>query len=350
MSKDELSSLDLAGKRIGVVMMSAIGDSVHAMSVVTALKRHYPSAHLTWILQPGPATLVRGHRSVDEIIEFNPYGGLGSFLELRRHLAAHPFDLVIDLQDAFKAGLVTLLTRAPIKLGFDRSRARDLNWLFTTHRIPPRPPQHVQAQYFEFLEYLGIPHEPVDWGIGPWPEEREWQEKFFQEFDRPVVALNIATTSTDRDWIPERWARLIDILVERYGLQPVLVGGRSPRELEYELAITRAARYEPFSALGSGLRRLVGILDGAALVIALDSAPLHISVAVGTPVISLMSNAHPGRTGPYRSFHDLIVDAYHDRGEVVPITMKRRPGRMPRIMLDDVVEKLEIWEKRYRNQ
>ena len=334
--------------RIAIVMMSAIGDAVHTLPVVTALKRHAPGCRITWILQPLPASLVRGHPHVDRIVEFDPGRGARAYVALARELRGERFDLVIDLQVAFKAGLATAMLRAPVKLGFDRARARDLNWLFTTERIPPHAPQHVAEQYFEFLRHLGVDPEPPRWDLGPWEAEREWQRDFFARFDRPVAAINVATSNPDRDWMPERWARVIDVLVERYGLAPVLVGGQSARELEMESAITAAARHRPASALGSGLRRLVSILDGSALVLALDSAPLHMAVALDRPVISLMSNADPRRTGPFRRFHDLVVDAYQDPGETAPVSMKRRWGRMDRITVDHVLEKVELWARSYR--
>ena len=162
--------MDLAGARIAIVMMSAIGDAVHVLPVVNALKRHAPTSRITWILQPVPATLVRGHPRIDEIVEFDPGRGARAYLELARAMRGRRFDLVIDLQVAFKAGLATALLRAPVKLGFDRARARDANWLFTTHRIPPHPPQHVEEQYFEFLRWLGVDPEPVEWLLGPWEE------------------------------------------------------------------------------------------------------------------------------------------------------------------------------------
>src|SRR5690554_1518780 len=124
------------GARVCLVMMSAIGDAVHALPVVTALKRHDPTIHLTWILQRGPAMLVEGHPDVDEIVRFERKRGLGAFVDIRRKLAGRSFDLVIDLQVYLKASVVTAFTRAPVKLGFDRARARDLNWLFTNRRIP----------------------------------------------------------------------------------------------------------------------------------------------------------------------------------------------------------------------
>ena len=331
--------------RIGIVMMSAVGDAVHVLPVLNALKRHAPSSRITWVLQPGPATLVRGHPHVDEIVEFDRSRGLRAFTDVRRELQARPFDLVLALQVYFKAGVVTSFTRAPVKLGFDRERAKDANWLFTTHRIPPHPVgQHVQDQYFEFLTALGIDPEPPVWKLGPWDDERAWQRDFFAPFDRPTAALVIATSKPEKDWMPERWAEVCDALWHDFGLQPVLVGGRSQRELEAERVIMERTRVKPVSALGSGLRRLVAILDGSALVIAPDTGPLHMAVALDRPVISLIGYTNPRRTGPWRRSQDLIVDAYGDPGEDYPISMELRPGRMPRIRVEDVLEKVETWQ------
>ena len=336
--------------RIGIVMMSAVGDAVHVLPVLNAFKRCHPASHVTWVLQPVPATLVRGHRSVDEIVIFDRAQGMRAFLDARNQLARRPFDLVLNLQVYFKAGLITHFTRAPVKLGFDRARARDFNWLFTNTKIPPHRGQHVQDQYFEFLAALGIPHQPVVWDLGPWPHEREWQRRFYAPIARPAAALVIATSKPQKDWIPERWATLVDALSADFGLQPVLVGGRSVRELHAEEVILRRARHRPLSALGCGLRKLVGVLDGAALVIAPDTGPLHMAVALDRPVISLMGYTNPKRTGPYCKFPDLIVDAYGDPGEQYPISMETRLDRMPRIQVCDVLDKVDRWRAQYRDR
>jgi heptosyltransferase I len=341
--------IDVPLRRICIVMMSAVGDAVHVLPVINALKRHSPEAHITWILQPGPAALVRGHRSVDEILIFDRSKGIRAFAEIRRALASRDFDLVINLQVYFKAGIVTQFTRARVKLGFDRARARDFNWLFTTHRIPPHEPQHVQDQYFEFLTALGVPHEPVEWDLGPYPDERAWQREFFSRFERPTASLVVATSKPEKDWLPERWAQVVDALWHDFDLQPVLVGGRSARELHAEQAIMQRARQRPHSALGSGLRNLVGILDGSALVLSPDTGPLHMAVALDRPVVSLLGYTNPKRTGPYRKFHDLIIDAYGDESEVYPISMENRPDRMGRIEVRDVLDRVERWRSAYQS-
>lgn len=338
---------DLKLDRIAIVMMSAAGDAVHTLPVVNALKRHHAGAHITWILQPAPATLVQGHRAVDDIILFDRSRGWRAFTDIRRTLSGRAFDLAIALQVYFKAGIVTSFTRAPVKLGFDRARARDLNWVFTNRKIPPHPNQHVQDQYFEFLRTLGVPHEPVEWHLGPWAEERPWQREFFSPFDRPAAAMVVATSKPEKDWLPERWAEVSDALWHDFGLEPVIVGGRSDRELHAERVILERAKHTPRSALGSGLRKLVSILDGSALVLAPDTGPLHMAVALERPVVSLMGYTNPKRTGPYRRFHDLIVDAYGDPGENYPISMENRPGRMHRIQVRDVLDRVARWKDAY---
>jgi len=333
--------------RIAIVMMSAVGDAVHVLPVINAIKRARPQSHISWILQPGPATLVRGHESVDEILQFDRARGPRAYIDLRNQLASRRFDLALALQVYFKAGLVLAMTRAKVKLGFDRARARDLNWLFTSHRVPPHPMQHVHDQYLEFLRPLGIDPNPIEWKLGPWPDERLWQRDFFAAIARPAVSIVVATSKPEKDWMPERWAEVCDALYYDFGMQPVLVGGRSPRELAAERQVLERARCTPVSALGSGLRRLVSILDGSSLVLSPDTGPLHVSVALDRPVVSLIAYSNPKRVGPYRRFRDLMIDAYGEPGEDYPVSMVNRPGRMHRITVRDVLEKIERWKLRY---
>jgi heptosyltransferase I len=270
-------------------------------------------------------------------------------LALRAALAQRAFDLVIDLQVYIKAGLVTSFTRAPIKLGFDRARARDMNWLFTTGRIPPHASQHVQDQYLEFLAALRIPAEPLEWKLGPWSGELASRERVLGPLPRAFATLVIGATHPEKEWIPERWAEVASAIRGDFGIEPVLAGGRSARELETARLID-AAGARAHSTLGVPLRELVTILDASELVISLDTAPLHMSVALERPVISLMGYNNPKRVGPYRRYRDLIVDAYGDPGEDYPISYAHRLGRMPRISVRDVLERVQRWSEVYRDR
>jgi heptosyltransferase I len=321
--------------RICIVMLSAIGDAVHVLPVISALKRHDSNNKITWLVQPATAALVRGHPAIDHLVEIDPRRSL------RPARALKEFDLLIDLQVALKAGIVTAVTPARTKLGFDRARARDLNWLFTNKKIPPHPErQHAQDQYFEFLTALGVPIDPVEWNLGPWPTDPPPPAGRY-------AALAIGASDPDREWFPDRWAAVADALHSEYGLRPLIVGAGTERDRDAAAAIKALARAPVDDALGSGLRPLVSILNGAELVISVDTGAVHMAVALDRPVITLMSNADPRRTGPYAKFHDLIVDAYHDPGEVGPISWTRRPGRMQRIRVTDVLERVARWRSRY---
>lgn len=337
------------GASVAIVMLSAIGDAVHVLPVATALKRHDPRLRITWLVARGPLALVRGHPAIDEFVEVEPTAA--GYRALRRTLLGRRFDLALGLQVAMKGGLALACVRARAKLGFDRARARDLNWLFTSHRIAPHARQHVQDQYFEFLHDLGVAPHPVRWALGPWPHERAAQHAFHAALPRPSAAIVCGTSDPDRDWFPDRWAAVCDALHAEHGLQPVLVGGPSPRERETAAAIVAACRVaRPVDALGhGGLRGLVGILDGAALVLSLDTAPLHVTVALDRPVIALMAQADPRRTGPYARFHDLTVDAFREPGDPpdAVIWERRRGGRMARISVDDVLARVAVWRDRY---
>lgn len=338
------------GRRYCIVMLSAVGDAVHVLPVVNAIKRADPHSHITWVLQPGPAMLVEGHPAVDEIVRFDRSRGWRAFADVRDAFRGRQFDVVLALQDYLKAGILTAIAPAPLKLGYDRARARDANWLFTNKRIPPHEPQHIQDEYLEFVRALDIEPAPIEWRIGPWDDERAWQREFVKRIERPIVSLVIGTSRAQKDWIPERWGELADALSGRYGLQPVLVGGRSAREEATERVLLERTRHKPVSALNSGLRRLVSILDASALVISLDTGPLHVAVALDRPVISLLGFSNPLRTGPYRASQELIVNAYGNMWNGARLATDRRMDRMQTITVADVLEKVAIWSERYAHR
>ena len=331
--------------RICIVLLSAVGDVTHALPIVNAIKRHRPQSHITWLLQEAGAALIQGHPAVDEILLFQRKAGLAGFVKMAMELADRPFDVVLDLQCYFKATLLTALCRAPVKIGLDPSRAREFNWLANNHHLPKRPIQHVQEHFLEFLDYLEIPREPIEWNLGPWPSEQEWQTHFFRHFPSPRVALVAGTSNPKKDWIPDSWVRLNDALHEQFGLHPVLVGAASPRETALGKKMLQECRHPPKEALGCGLRRLVAILDGCDLVISPDTGPLHLAGALGKPVIGLYGYNSPARVGPWQQDPRLLVDAFHNAGEEPKITFQHRQGRMSRITVEDVLAKVEIWKK-----
>jgi len=330
------------GARVCIVLLTAVGDAVHALPVLNALKRHVPGIHLTWVIQPGPAGLVRGHPAVDELVIFDRKRGMRGFLDVRRELAGRRFDLVILLQPYLKAAVIAGFAHAPLKLGYDRARARDLSWAATNRRLPPHPPQHIQDQYLEFLAALGIPAEPLTWDLGPTEDERSRYAPLLPPHAGPTVAYVVGTSKPEKEWPPKRYAAVMDALARSHGARAVLVGAPSPREDAAAEAIGRAAAHPPLDLRAWDLRRVVYLLDQADVLVSPDTGPLHAAVALGTPAVALMGYTNPKRYGPYRPFPDLLTDAFGDPGEQYAIDAKHRPGRMERITTDQVIEKVEI--------
>jgi heptosyltransferase I len=317
---------------------------VHVLPVVNALKRKWPAARITWVIQPVPYQLVRGHAAVDEFILFHRrrgVRGVGAFREIRQALKGRRFDLLLNLQVYLKAGLITALADAEVKLGFDRKRARDLNWLFTTHRIEPHPPQHVQEQYFEFLEHLGVDPHPVEWRIEFTPEEQAAQREWIAGFDRPVCAFVVGTSKPAKNWSAEGYARTMEALERDFGHACVIVGGPSRQEREMADAIAAQTAARPVLALGDGVRRLAWMLAASRLVISPDTGPLHLARALDVPVIGLYGYTNPKRYGPYGKFGELVVDGYaRYPGEEYAPSMEYRPEGMQRVEVAAVVEKV----------
>jgi len=333
-----------------MVMLSALGDAVHVLPVANALKRAWPECRITWVIQPVPHQLVDGHPAIDDFVIFHRrrgLGGLKAFLDVRRAMAGRHFDLLIGLQVYFKAGVITAMTSADVKLGFDRARARDAQWLFTNRRIPARGQRHVQDQYLEFLEYLGVDPEPLAWHIRLSEEERAAQTAFFTELDRPACAVVLGTSKLEKNWNAEGYARVLEQIESEHGLRPVIIGGPSPVERRIADEVIASTDASVVDALGDDVRKLVWILEGSALLISPDTGPLHISRALETPVVGLYGYTNPKRLGPYRAFEDLIVDGYAEYpGEQYPVTSTYREG-MQRITVDAVLEKVSLAMERY---
>ena len=312
-------------ERVCVVLLTGLGDVVHGLPVATALKRAGVTRHLTWVAEPMPAQLLAGHPAVDRVVEFRRREGWRGVVALRGALrdaarSAGGFDLALNFNVYFKSVWPTLLSGAPARLGFGRERAKDGVWLAATRHVPPGPRRHTADMFLEFLDALGVPHHaphaPADWGLDALtPAERRAQAAWVAaRTGRPRAAIVPASAVPNKDWPPERWARVADALAGDYGFEVVLVGGPGARETAAARAVAEHARVPTTWAMGDGVRRLAWTLGACQLALAPDTGPLHIARALGVPVIGLYGHTNPWRVGPYRAYEDLWVDAYTPPG------------------------------------
>lgn len=349
------TALRYPADRVCVVLLTGLGDVVHGLPLVTALKRDDPGRHVTWVAEPMPAQILDPHPAVDQVVRYRRREGwrgvsaLRSALrEARRRVPGGRFDLTLNLNVYFKSAWPVLFSGAPHRLGFERGRARDGVWLASNHHLAPGARQHTQDMFLEFLAHLGVPFHPpaapADWGITFTPAEREAQRAWVAaQSGRPRAAIVPASAIAVKDWAPERWAQVADALAGDHGFEVVLVGGPGAREVAAARAIADQARHPLTWAMGDGVRRLAWVLDASALVLAPDTGPLHIARALGVPVVGLFGPTNPWRVGPYRASEALWVDAYTEPGaEPDPSRVALPPDdRMAAITVDQVLERVE---------
>jgi heptosyltransferase I len=339
----------LPAREVCVVLLTGLGDVVMGLPLVNALRDDDPSRRITWVVEPMPSGVLRHHPSVDEVVVYHKKRGVPGVLELRRALAGRRFDLTLNLNVYFKSLWPTVFSGAPARLGFGRDRARDGVWIAANHHLPPRPRRHTLDMFLEFAEYLRLPVPSLDFRLALTDGERLEQDAFFAPLrDRPVAAIVPASANAKKDWLPARYAEVVDALEHDLGFRTVLVGGPGEREASIAREIAERSSADPVWALGDGVRRLLWLLGGSDLVIAPDTGPVHVARALDIPVIGLYGHTNPWRVGPYRRFEDLWVDRYTDPGEEPdPSRFDPKHGRMEQITAADVLERVERARERY---
>jgi heptosyltransferase I len=329
-------------KRVCIVLLTGLGDVVHGLPVANALRDH--GYRVTWVVEPMPAPVLQPHPSIDEVVVYRKKDGVRGVAQLARALSGRRFDLTLNLNVYTKSVWPTLLSRAPVRVGFDRGRSFEGVWLAANRHLPRGARAHTQEMFLQFLDVLGVPRpEPLEWRIPFTPEERRARAELFGALDgRPVAALVPASANRKKDWLADRYAAVADALERDFGYRVALVGGPGEREGAIAREIAERASVPPVWAMGDGIRRLMWTLSGCDLVIAPDTGPVHIARALGVPVVGLYGHTNPWRVGPYRAFEDLWVDRYTEPGAAPdPSRWDPRYGRMEQITVADVLERVQ---------
>lgn len=287
-----------------------------------------------------------------EFITFDKRRPWASLLAIRRALAGRHFAVLLHMHASMRANLVSLAVRAARRIGFDRRRARDWQWLFTTEKIAAQRGQHVIDGLFGFLEHLGIQRRVMRWDIPVSAADRSFAAEHCRD-GAPVVLISPCSSQrfrNYRNWRAENYAALVQWLQREHGARVVLTGGPTTLEREYGAAIEAAAPQPLANLVGATtLKQLMALIDRADLVVCPDSGPAHMATAAGTPVVGLYATSNRHRTGPYLS-QDLVVDRYPDAVQKefgVPIEQLRwgqrvrDPGAMDLITVPDVIARVD---------
>ena len=335
-------------RRICVLRLSALGDVCHALPVVRTLQDAWPGTEITWIIGKLEHKLL-GHLPGIEFIVFDKKAGRAAYADLRRRMAGRRYNVLLHMQLALRASIAAMRVPADVKIGFDRARARELQWLFTNAKIAPREREHVLDSLFGFAERLGLRERSMRWDI-PLPEGAlEYARRVIPD-GQPTLVISPCSSHALRNWSPERYAAVADHASARHGLRVLLCGGRSALELEYGERIAALAKNPVVNLVGQDtLLEFLATLQRAKALLSPDSGPAHMATTVGTPVIGLYAATNPARSGPYYS-RTWCVDRYEAaalqfRGRPaaeLPWTEKiEEPGVMDLITVDAVVERLD---------
>jgi len=312
--------------KILIVKLSAIGDVVHTLPALCALRSAYPKAHITWLIEEAAADLVIGHRALDRVIVsrrkhwIEQLKGLGhrkAMLEIGafwRALRDTHYDLVIDFQSLLKSAVLVWLARGRRKIGFDRGmQHQEHSYLFLNERVPPVDMDvHALTRGLMLVEAVGVRSETVIYDLPIAARDRRRIDDLLVacgiDGRRPVVAINPVALWETKLWLNDRFAALADRLISELGVDVVFTGGPAD---DFVIDDIRGQMRQSAGDLSgrTTLKMLAALYQRACLLVTTDTGPMHLAAAVDTPVVALFGPTAPWRTGPYGRHHRVIRTA-----------------------------------------
>lgn len=299
-------------KNILIIKMSSLGDIIHALPSLYALRKAYPEARITWAVHPAFAGILPSKPWIDEVylVDRKRINQLSYWREIRKDLHAHHFDLVIDLQMIAKSGLISFLSGGRKKIGYND--AREGSFLFSKPISGPHKHGHIIEQHLDVMRYIGCPVDKIEFPLPVLTDEMETVTKLLEEYNvkSPYVVLVPGTRGGRKKWPIESWGALAKKLAEDKIF--CLIAG-TPNEMGMGKTIKKISS-TPYTVNLMGktnLLELVALEKKAALHISGDTGPLHIANAVHTPIIALFGPTLPDRSGPYGNANGYALLADH---------------------------------------
>lgn len=293
-----------APSRIAIIKPSALGDIAHALPVLSALRQRFPLAHISWVVNKAYASILEGHPDLNEIVSFDRgalrkswlTGGI-AFTRFLRDLRRRHFDLVIDLQGLFRTGLMTRASGAPVRIGL--ASAREGAGLAYTHSIDDRTGVTLAVErYWRVIEALGNPPATKQFHVPIQPLAKAWASTTLSTLPRPWLAVGVGSRWLTKRWPPEHFAALVNRAQQNFGGTAILVGAPEEAELaEHAAHHVTGAKLQLTGK--TTLPQLVALLAVSDVMIANDTGPLHLAVALGRPVVAPYTCTLVERTGPF---------------------------------------------------
>lgn len=308
--------MDSTAPRILLVRLSAIGDCIHALPVLEALKERWPEAFVGWAIQGGGYALLRGHPKVDRFHLFprgknNPTVAtrLKDLRTFRRELKAERYDVVVDLQGLTKSAMVGRLSGASRRIGFAPPLGREISRFFYTEQVSPPPEaRHVVEKNLALLGPLGLVPAGSRFGFPSWEKEGRAMEDYLarhQLSPGEFAIINPGTTWETKRWHEDKFAELALRLIERVPL--VITWGDAKEKTQAETIVTRVGS-GAMLAPPTTLPELGALIARARLFIGNDTGPMHLAAGLGVPTLAVFGATDPVRNGPYGDLHRVVTE------------------------------------------
>lgn len=311
--------------RVLIIKPSSLGDIVHALPVLAALRRAYPKAHISWMVRTELAGLFDCVAGVDERVLFDrkTMGRWPTAAAIRettsfiRRLREGRYDVVIDLQGLLRSGLFAWLSGCRVRIGLQE--AREGARLFYTHQIPKPNSAHIFDVYEVLLKQLGVPMEPVEFGLFLSEQVRQDADALLQAenlADRPYAVLAAGSAHLRKCWPAGRFAQTAAYLHQQAGWPVVLVGSAGERSLAEQI---KEASGVPAAVLAgrTNLPQLAALLKRAAVVIGNDTGPTHLAAALNVPTVLIFGPTNPARLFPRIGRHAIAAVNPWGRGQAI---------------------------------
>ncbi|URL02073.1 glycosyltransferase family 9 protein [Avibacterium sp. 20-126] len=333
-------------KSICILRLSAIGDVCNALSAVQQIQRYWENTQITWIVGKTESQLLQNVKGI-RFIPYDKKTGWKGIWALWKTLRNEHFDVLLNMQTALRASMISLGIKATYKVGFSQNRAREGQWLFTNRKINEPNNPHVLAGFWAFVDYLGLPMGDPKWDLGIGEKERSAVRQFIDP-TRKNLLISPCSSKSEKDWLAERYAEIANI-AHSQNINVILCGSTAFREQAMIEKIIALCDFQPVNASGKTslveLAALIGMVD---LLIAPDSGPAHIATAQGTPVIGLYAYHNPLRTGPYYNLSEVVSvyeqNAQQEFGKLsyqLPWATKLKGNQlMTQISVAEVLEKM----------
>ncbi|MDF0533495.1 glycosyltransferase family 9 protein [Shewanella yunxiaonensis] len=324
-----------------LLRLSAIGDVCHAVAMVQAIQRQYPALAITWVIGKVEYQLLK-HLPGIEFVVFDKSQGWRSYRVLKHAFHGRRFDVLLHMQVALRATIASLMIPAKVRIGFDRARAKEGQWLVTNEHVAPLATPHVLDGFMGFAAKLGVTDLAPRWQIPVPVVATEFAQQ--QMGTQRWLVICPAASKAERNWLPERYAALAEHAAAK-GFNIMLCGGPAAMEQQLAVDIINACQCKISNLVGkTSLVQMLAILRQASLVVAPDTGPTHMAVTQGTPVIGLYAHSNPGRTGPYLwrqyvvSVYDQVIAEQHPDKPVRWGTRAKGEHLMERISVAAVQE------------